>query len=285
MKNKDFDSVLKNALQPDMEPDEDLNSRILRMAESGESGNVRQMVRKPSNAVHFLPKVAAAILVLALLGTGTVYAVNYIFDKVRVSDHGVMTGNTEYIKEEDLTATTEQVTVEDKGIVQGGENDKWLTKETKLVSGSYESNYYRYPDYKTAVEDTPFDSFFTEVPGQETDVIYTTTDIGNDTMEYSLESTFSYGEGTIFVSQSFYKGNVAEDMGFGLPMTKTENQRTYTSKGGVEYTLVDDRTTEDGADVITTYVVLRNGANTSYISFRDVPEGEIETVLDQIAVN
>ena len=140
-------------LQPDIEPDEELNRLILKKA--SEKG------RRKRGARYFLPRVAAAVLIVAVVGTGGVYAANYILDKVKVIDGGMYVGNDDFMTEETFSDSTEEVKVEDVGEEKPGPNDKWISKKSNLVSGVYRNDYYTYSDYKTMIDDTDFDNIFT----------------------------------------------------------------------------------------------------------------------------
>jgi hypothetical protein len=70
-------------------------------------------------------------------------------------------------------------------------------------------------------------------------------------------------------------------------MNKTDNERNYTSKSGIEFTLVDDIEakvnggTEDG---ISTYVMISYGDVSGFMIFEEMTDDEIHEILDKVVV-
>lgn len=281
MENKEFEGLLKSSLTPSIPANPRVDQAILEKWENGgkEKGAVSQW--KPR---HFLPKAAAVVVAVAIAGVGTTYAaeriIDKIFGKIMVTEHGVSVGNELYVYDEELAKPAEDVTTESLGEETPGPGDKWLKKTQEVVSGRYHHTRYWYPDYLTAISDTRFESVFGKIPGKEQSVIYCYSDLGNDTWEYSINAIFDYKEGSVYVYQSVMEGNVAEDAAFSIQMSKTGNVRTYASKSGVEYALVDDL----GSETVTTYVMLDCEDFQGYVSFQKLSEEEIHEVLDGLTV-
>ena len=277
MNDNILDERLRLMLQPDIEPDEELNRLILKKA--SEKG------RRKRGARYFLPRVAAAVLIVAVVGTGGVYAANYILDKVKVIDGGMYVGNDDYMTEETFSDSTEEVKVEDVGEEKPGPNDKWISKKSNLVSGVYRNDYYTYSDYKTMIEDTDFDNIFTSEPLTLSSAIYTVTDMGADTKEYSIDVIFADdNEREVFLYLSYMIGNVVDDAVFSVPLIDGENERVYTSESGLEFTLVDSKRSDD-SDEKKTSVLISYDRYRGSIDFINLSEDEIHDILDTITIS
>lgn len=277
MNDNILDERLRLMLQPDIEPDEELNRLILKKA--SEKG------RRKRGARYFLPRVAAAVLIVAVVGTGGVYAANYILDKVKVIDGGMYVGNDDFMTEETFSDSTEEVKVEDVGEEKPGPNDKWISKKSNLVSGVYRNDYYTYSDYKTMIEDTDFDNIFTSEPLTLSSAIYTVTDMGADTKEYSIDVIFADdNEREVFLYLSYMIGNVVDDAVFSVPLIDGENERVYTSESGLEFTLVDSKRSDD-SDEKKTSVLISYDRYRGSIDFTNLSEDEIHDILDTITIS
>lgn len=301
MNEKEFEGLLYRTLKPDIEPCEELNQAILEKAVKGFASNTSNQNKNGlekqggsrknrGRTVGTFAKVAAAVIIFFAVGAGTVYAANIILDKVFVTDHGAYVGNEEYMDDsaftEALSEDPEDVDVKDTGHENPGPNDKWLSKDTKLVSGLYENVSYTYGDFKTAVEDTGFPAAFKELPGEADSVIYTTINLGDDTMEYEMDTIFNYGEGKVALNQSYIEGNVAPDAAFGVATGETENERIYSNSSGAEFTLIDSRKeTSEGEEEKTTYVVVSYNNVQGYLSFNGLSEDEIHQILDKVVID
>lgn len=275
MENKEFDATLRQSLRPMDQPAESLDQAIL---EKLQALPAERNVGK-RNAWNVLPKVAAVVLAVAVLGTGTVFAAGKIFDKINVLNHGISVGNQDYVNDEDLAAPWESASVEEKGEEAPGPDDKWTRKRSELVSGIYHNDFYYYDKYEDAIADSRFESLFTEIPGEEQSVVYCVTD-GGDIMEYSIDSIFEYESGIVSASQSVMEGNVAEDASYSIIMKQTGNARTYISKSGLEFSLVDDLGA--GEDGLSTIVMIAYDNIRGYIGFRGLTEEQIQQVLDLV---
>lgn len=277
MNDNILDERLRLMLQSDIEPDEELNRLILKKA--SEKG------RRKRGARYFLPRAAAAVLIVAVVGTGGVYAANYILDKVKVIDGGMYVGNDDFMTEETFSDSTEEVKVEDVGEEKPGPNDKWISKKSNLVSGVYRNDYYTYSDYKTMIEDTDFDNIFTSEPLTLSSAIYTVTDMGADTKEYSIDVIFADdNEREVFLYLSYMIGNVVDDAVFSVPLIDGENKRVYTSESGLEFTLVDSKRSDD-SDEKKTSVLISYDRYRGSIDFINLSEDEIHDILDTITIS
>ena len=285
-KELNIESLLKKSLQPNFEPDDKLNNSTLELIEkmkenSTDKKSAGVILLSKQRSVYFLPKVAAAVIVFALIFTGGVYAANYIMNKVIVTDHGVSVGNEEYIDDEELSKPYESVSEETKNEYEPGADDKWLTKKEVLTNGLYLNTFYTYPDYETMVSDTRFENIFDGMEPESKDAIYTITEIDEITKEYSIDANFNYGEGEFHLYQDVIEGNVADDAVFSIPITSKENERNYKAKTGLEYTLVDGTNIDNEKE--TTVLISYNEYN-GYLSFSNLSEDEIHEILDHIVI-
>ena len=297
MENRAFDEALKDALTPSARPEESVDQAILEKLLGGngvrKDGEVRDQERHGRHEPHgrkaristwgALPKAAAIILVVAVLGAGSVYAAGKILDKISVLNHGISVGNQEYVRDEDLAQPWESVSVESKGEEAPGPDDKWSKKRSELVSGRYLNVFYHYDKYVDAVADSRFESLFREIPGEEQSVIYCTIDMGDGTMEYCIDAIFEYEKGIVSTYQSIMEGNVASDAAYSIVMKQTGNARTYVSPSGTEFSLVDDLAA--GEDGLSTIVMISYDDIRGYIGFRGLTEEQIHQVLDLVVIN
>ena len=294
MENKSLDNALKEALAPSVQAKETLDQAILEKLQvssgEGRNGDNLKIVGGRNSKIggnsgkwnvrSALPKAAAIVLAIAVAGAGTVYAAGKLLDKAVVTTHGISVGNEEYIDDDALAQPWESVEVENKGEESPGPDDKWSRKRSVLASGRYLSEYYYYDKYFDAIEDTRFESLFREIPGVEQSVCYSTTDLLDDTMEYAIDAIFEYESGIISTYQSVMEGNVASDAAYGIVMKQTGNVRTYVSKSGMEFSLVDDLAAEEGG--LTTIVMISYDNIRGYVGFRGLTEEQIQQVLDMV---
>ena len=161
MENRAFDEALRDALMPSARPGESVDQAILEKLTGAngvkKAGEARDQKCQGSHELHgrkaristwgALPKAAAIVLVIAVLGAGSVYAAGKIMDKITVLNHGISVGNQEYVKDEDLAQPWENVSVESKGEEAPGPDDKWTKKRSELVSGRYLNVFYHYDKF------------------------------------------------------------------------------------------------------------------------------------------
>jgi len=228
-----------------------------------------------------LPKAAAIVLAILVIGTGTVYAAGYIYNKIIVTDHGVSIGNEEYIIDEELAKPVEYAPVEEVATQEPGEGDQWLSMKKEKVSGQFFNTYYTYPDYQTAIGDTRFESLFSELPGKKQgvfdSVIYSITEEDGDVISYSLDACFDLEDKIFCTHQMMADEGFTEDDAFGVSMQQTGNVRTYLSGSGTEFTLVDDL-----ERVQYTIVLISREKDLGYLSFQGFSEEEIHHILDAV---
>jgi hypothetical protein len=285
--------MLKQSLQPAIQAEESLDRAILeRLADPSDAGGDgigndqagNGMTGKGIKGRAFqrnLPKAAAIVLAILVIGTGTVYAAGYIYNKIIVTDHGVSIGNEEYIIDEELAKPVEYAPVEEVATQEPGEGDQWLSMKKEKVSGQFFNTYYTYPDYQTAIGDTRFESLFTELPGKEQgvfdSVIYSITEEDGDVISYSLDACFDLEDKIFCTHQMMADEGFTEDDAFGVSMQQTGNVRTYLSGSGTEFTLVDDLEREQ-----YTIVLIFREKDLGYLSFQGFSEEEIHHILDLV---
>ncbi|MBO6114988.1 MAG: hypothetical protein J6P57_08020 [Lachnospiraceae bacterium] len=288
-----IDRLLKKSLEADYKPDERLDEELLyyfqndkRKNEDDKKVNIRMhKLKKDAKRAAYIRMVqsaAAAILVFIILGSGTAYAVNAIMEKARVTEHGMSVGNEEYLSDEDLAEPLDDVNVDVIGEEEPGPDDKWISKRTEVVSGTYQNVYYTYQDYTTMVEDTPFESVFKEIPGEESSSEYVITDLDEVTREYSMGTIFNVGDGEVYLNLDYIEGNVAEDAAFGISLGSTSNEREYVTDSGINFTLADSvKDTGEGEEAVTTTLISYKKYRGS-IQFIGLDEEEIYNVLENI---
>lgn len=291
--DNNIDRLLKKSLEADYKPDERLDEELLyyfqndkRKNEDDKKVNIRMhKLKKDAKRAAFIrmaQSAAAAILVFIILGSGTAYAVNAIMEKARVTEHGMSVGNEEYLSDEDLAEPLDDVDVDVIGEEEPGPDDKWISKRTEVVSGTYQNVYYTYQDYTTMIEDTPFESVFKEIPGEESSSEYVITDLDEVTREYSMGTVFNVGDGEVYLNLDYIEGNVAEDAAFGISLGRTSNEREYVTGSGINFTLADSvKDTGEGEEAVTTTLISYKKYRGS-IQFIGLDEEEIYNVLENV---
>ena len=318
MKDKELDNILYSSLKPEFTPSDKLNIELMdklkNMDDSNNTGNgsssagnnkvVKASRLFTSNTpTGIFLKAAAIIIVVLCLGTAGVYAANHFLKKATVYDHGLAVGNQDYVSDEDLAAEMPPATETDDGHKEAGPNDKWITMDEKTVGGTYKNYVYVYPDYETVLEDTVFTNIFDSSIGESEYTSYTVVEeIGysdntatvsdassTDRVYYrseELTAHFKCGEGRVILDQSISEG-VADDAAYSIALNDgAKNSRDYTSKNGLEFTLVDEtRASDDGEESTATYVMLAYDDYTGFISFQGMTDDEIHNILDKINLN
>ena len=281
MENRNIENIMTRALKPSFEPDASLNESIMKEIHKREKTG-----KSSRNGVSFhVMKAAALILAITFVGTAGVYAATKLLNKSKVTENGISTGG-DYLKDEDLATPIDEVTTEALGKEEPSANDKWLSKETILVSGTYENIYYTYPDYLTMVKDTGFENNFNKLPGKCTNAEYVVTDLGDNTTEHSLNTCFTTsGGGSVILDISYIEGNIADDASYGVKLNGTSNVRDYTTPSGLEFTLVDDEVAYDEYTETRTTTLLSYGKYNGELHFTGMSEEEIKAVLDLIIIN
>ena len=84
--------------------------------------------------------------------------------------------------------------------------------------------------------------------------------------------------------ESVMSGNVAADCAISIRLENTNNKRTYISPSQIEFTLVDEITTDDGGTLTKTFVMISYNNCSGYIAFVDLTEDEIHQILDTFVV-
>ena len=291
MKDKNIDLILQDALKANYEPNRELNDKLIAELEArSENPSVAVDRQKPAFSVRTLARIAAAFVIVAMVGTVGVVAANHFLKKPTVTDHRISVGNEDYIDEEEIAKPAEEVPEESISSQEGGPDDRWLKKEVTLTNGAYRHTDYTYPDYESAVADTEMPNLFSTQIGEAESVVYSETEEVKDGTpveggyrSYELNSSFRVNEGSVFVLQSYADG-IADDSAYVIPISNRNNERDYTSKNGLDFTLVDEEPAEtDG--VVRTVVMIAYDKYTGYIMFEGLSEDEIHTVLDRVVIS
>lgn len=285
MKNN-IDDLLKKAMTPDMEPSAELNEKILNAT----------VTKKKKKSYSMITKVAAVVIGVALAAPLVTFAAEKIKEMIKVgdtyiSDDSAAMGNPDYMVPEDTSTTEEEVTSTELEFVEGTSDDKWLRKREVQLSNSVKNTFYYYVDYKTAVEDSGLDNWFS-VEYETSDNDYFGGDISHcvidagDHFTYDINGSLKYNNGFFYVSEGKKEGNVAEDYAHIVPIPNRENVREYVNKAGAGFTLVDSRNTmNDGVEMVSTVVVIRYGMYSGSLEFYNLSEEEIHEILDTLTIS
>ncbi len=233
-----------------------------------------------SSYMKIICKAAAFFLLIACFSSTTVYATASIFRKVVVTEYGIF--SEDFWEDWDLAYeeenTEEQVQVEQGEHAVGDDSVNWITKDVEIVNGYATNTYYTYESYEKAIADFELDAWFEKIPGN----VETITAVLSETPDFtekSVDAVYAYGKGSFWIYESTITGNAG--MAYGVSLDNTGNIRQYTNKNGYIYTLVDEKRDEQ----ITTYVMILYGEYRGFISFSNLTEREIHTLLDQICIN
>jgi len=272
-----FDDTLKTALRPNYIPDAELNRAILAGEKAGETK------RKGMKKWYVFPRVAVAAAAVVLIGSAGVYAATKLL-KPTVTDHAVSVGNTEYVDDAAIANTEEPASTKQISSEAGDENVKWTSRNVSEVNG-YTTTVYNYDSYAAALEDAGMkDRFTVEYPSRN--VIRTVTEDRKASETQGAEgyrsttvsAEFTYRAGVVEVLQDRSEVGVSEDSAYSVKLSNTSNERNYTTKAGLEFTLVD---TEEDGELYTT-VMVSDGKVNGYLQFRGLSEDEIREVLDTV---
>ena len=288
MKDK-LDELLKASFEPEMAPSEGLNDKIL----SSRQGNAQNTIKAQKCKSGSFIKVAVAFLGIAIAMPAVVYAAGQIIEisNAYISNDSVTMGNMEYVSEEAREPEQEPVR-ESKGKVMGTAEDKWISKEETRI-GSVKGVTYEYADFKTALEESGLDNWFTT----EYETYYEETYGGNAVYKeasdyyfklYEITAALKYKDGYFKVTEMKFEGSVAEDYYYSIPIEEMENPREYVNKAGAGFALVDNRKTVEGekgtVEEESTIVIIRYGMYCGELEFYDLSEKEIHQVLDTLTI-
>lgn len=260
-----------------------------------------------------LPKVAAVVLAILVVGAGSTYAAGRI-KQAKVMEHGIiLEGDVSWTEDvykdyETMEDFYESLTVpkeikpgeyEEEGIIweTPGPEDHWINKATRTTiwtagDGQKTTTYtYAYSEYAQAVADWNCVNIFGELPADLTEesVCYSYSDLGADEEESrlcDLISVFKYHEGIVNVMQSQHRSidkdaneiKRADIMEYYFIREKG-NVSSYVAKNGTEYTLVDDLW--ENKETLVAFI-----AEDEYILIRffDFTEEEMHQFLDLLDI-
>lgn len=292
MKDK-LDELLKDSFVPNMAPSEELNDKILSSIQDDAQKVVKTQKREKGKR-STLMKVAVAFLGIAIAMPAVVYAAEQFIEirNAYISKNSVAMGNMEYVPEEVLEPEKEPVR-KSKGKVMGTAEDKWISKEETRV-GSIKGVTYEYSDYKTAMEESGLDNWFTT----EYETCYEGACGGNVVYRqskdsffqvYDISATLKYKDGYFKVTEMKFKGSVAEDYYYSISIDEMENPREYVNKAGAGFALVDNTKTVEGekgsVEEESTVVIIRYGMYCGSLEFYNLSEKEIHQVLDTLTIS
>lgn len=226
-----------------------------------------------------LPKVAVLILLIVVIGAGSVYAGSRIFNKITVTEKEITVG-------EPLGLTLEDFDGEDAESAtkvsheKGGPDDKWMEKDVEYLE-PFTITTYSYRNYETALEEVHFDNVFEEVPERIYSVQYRIHDRDGVEVDYRLSVGFDYHNGSVWLSEfedvdPWRDGQTAESLHFSIITSGFSNERTYVSKRGTEYSLADTE--------YDTIAILSMDRMVIDLSFRNLSEEEIYQILDMLVL-
>ena len=267
-----MDELLKKALKPDMQPDPELNEKIL--------SEKRTIEMKPR---RFIPATVAAALALVVLCPIGVYAASKTIFKTKttVKTDYISQGNQDYVPDD--IATSDNATSTVTGHEEGTEDTNWISKEDIVLSNGVKNTRYRYDNYKLALEDAGFDDWFNADYEIAYNVTRTIVDMGSRYVpETSIDAGFKYKGYFFSIMMEEWTENNVDDMAFSIPMTNADNVRNYVNKQGIEYELVDSHPEENKTE---THILIYNRDFVGDICFENMDDALIHEILDQTAIS
>ncbi len=270
----DMDILLEEALKPDISPSRETNQKILNKGAKCE--NHRRLV-------FVLARVVAIFIAVICVGSMGVYAASRLIKKAFVSEHAISTGPLDDDDDAAIAADEEAVQIKEVSHEDGDETVKWITKDVQILNGNITNTYYTYEEYATAVSDAGLDNWFSKTYENTASATYVVTE-AEDFKEYCVDSCILYHDGSFFVSESVIRGNVSGDERHSIKIENKNNERKYTAASGYEFTLVDEITEDEAGRLVTTVVMVAYDDYFGYISFNNLTEKEIHSILDTFVI-
>lgn len=101
-----------------------------------------------------------------------------------------------------------------------------------------------------------------------------------DWEDHELSVFFYFGEKQFSMTQMLRPGVDHTQGVHSLVLQNTSNKRTYTSKNGYEFVLVDEFREDEMGKITKTYVMISYGEYLGYFSFPEFTNDEIHQILD-----
>ncbi len=271
-----IDILLGSALKPCISPSIEINEEIFNMS-------TRAPEHRTMSTAFRLAKVAVVFIAIVSMSSAVVYAANKIIKEVFVTEHGISVGNSEYVDDAAIASDEGEVEIQDINHEDGDNLVNWISKDVEVVNGYATNTYYKYKDYATAIMDAGLDNWFNITYEDVVSVEYVLSET-DDFTEKSVYVCYYYNNGSFFVSENIMIGNVASDVAHSIKLKNTNNKRKYTATSGNEYTLVDQITEEDDKVKTTTFVMIAYDEYYGYISFENLSDEEIQSILDTVII-
>jgi len=270
--NDNMDELLRKALKPDIQPDPELNEKIL--------NEKRTIEMKPNR--FFPAAVAAALALLVLCPIGVYAAGKTIFKtKTTVKNDYISQGNQQYVPDD--IATSDNATSVETGHEEGTEDTNWISKTDILLSNGTKNIRYKYDDFKLALEDAGFESWFNTDYELAYNATRTIVDMGSRYVpETSIDAGFKYKGYFFNICMEEWTENNADGMADTIPMKNSDNSRNYVNRQGIEYELVDSHPEENK---LQTYTIIYNRDFVGFICFENMDDTIIHEILDTAVVN
>ena len=254
MQNKmNIDELLRDGLLPEFEPGDELNGKVIAKIAAGNCSAPVTPIKKAK--ASSLTKIIAAACAVVIAGAVGTYAASVFITKPEVIDHGIYVGNPSYVNE--------------KALATSNNNEK--------PAAGYKTKTTEYDTYEEAYKAVGFgvmlDGKYELIGKVETSVTN-----GSDIKYVSISAEYSYGNGTFLTSFSKMTGNVASDAAHVIQLANTSNKREYKTKGGTEFTLVDEKRNDE----TRTFVMIACDDFSGYIMFENLTDAQIHKILDSV---
>ncbi|HAH18212.1 MAG TPA: hypothetical protein DCL29_04300 [Eubacterium sp.] len=328
MKDK-LDSLLENAYKERFEPGKDLNDRILHEKNNIKVLNDDVRLRKDKknmkrNFGDLFTKVAVVAFCVVSIGGIGFFAlskggINPSSDKKTAKEGTTVVETTsenaetqslieEKETEEEFPENNEAENIEWKKLSkkydfssiitgkEGTDKDGWEYRELDVSDGGYANVRYYYDSYQEAIEASGLHNILSKDykrMDREGTICYTdiiSLEGTQKLLERSVDAKFQYKNGFVFLTQDYDNHNM-EDMSFtdGALQNPT-NERVYTSKSGIKFTLRDGTTCypayddEEQVKCTRTSILSDKRKYIITIELRGLSEDEMHEVLDTVVM-
>ena len=255
--NDRFDDLLRDGLAPGFEPGDELNSKLIAKIKAGETSESKATVTPVKKArISTITKIVAAAAAVVVAGAAGTYAASKFMAEPEVIDHGIFIGNSEYV--DDKALATMDI--------------------TEPQSPGYHTETKHFKTYEEGRKEVGFGATFDE-QYELTEIVETSVTTGPDNYKMTdIGVWFKYGDGIVHAYFKKSEGNIASDVADVVLLANTSNERDYTTKDGITFTLVDEK--KD--DRVRTHIMLKTDEYVCSIMFDGLSDKQIHHVLESM---
>ncbi|MBR3056887.1 MAG: hypothetical protein IKG93_02865 [Clostridiales bacterium] len=239
------------------------------------------LIRKVPPSVRVFARIAAAVLAVLAASTLTAYATIQLIRNVTVRKEVLYVGNGDDI--DDAITAPEETTfaydiLED---TDGDQSVNWIHRRVEVIDNEYKTTRYQYNDYSKALADHELDRWFNEIPGKVENIEVGLTEDHEMLMYYSIDIAAHIGDGRYYLSETKTPNYDQERHTYMQFLDDMSNERTYKSKSGQTYTIVDDHR-DDGRDL--SFVMISYDYYYGVLTCENLTDEQIHEILDALII-